>query len=216
MIPYRVVVADDQRDLAEDAAEGLNRVADMDVVALAHTGREALEQARAHQPDVVLMDLEMPGMDGIAATRILRSELPAVEVLVWTVWDDSRSLFEAYQAGAKGYLFKSASNAQIAAGIRATAQGEATIPAPLATAFRNEFERIARQNAALKELYSLLTPREIEVLIHLRQAEKNRQIAQALCITEEAVKKHVRSILDKLQVNTRIEAALLAQQRGLL
>ncbi len=216
MSVIRVVVADDRKALVEEVVDGLCPVSDIDIVAVAYNGMEAIEAAQRVRPDVVLMDLDMPGMSGIEATRHIRREMPECEVLVWTVMDDSRSLFEAYKAGAKGYLFKDAANAEIAEGIRMTARGEATIPPGLVTAMRDAFERIANQQAALRQLYSVLTMREVEVLARIGQGEKNRQIAQRLFITEEGVKKHVRAILDKLQVNNRIEAALVAQKSGLL
>lgn len=216
MSVIRVVVADDQKALVEEIADGLRPMSDIHIVGVAHDGAEAMKAAQRTRPDVVLMDLDMPVMNGIEATRQIRQEMPECEILVWTVLDDSRNLFEAYKAGAKGYLFKNAANAEIAEGIRMTARGEATIPPGLATDLRNAFERIANQQAALRQLYSVLTMREVEVLTHIGQGEKNRQIAQSLFITEEAVKKHVRAILDKLHVNNRIEAAVIAHKSGLM
>ena len=216
MPALRVVIADDQKLLVAEVADGLRAAQDIHVVGVAHSGAEVLDVAQQTRPDVILMDLEMPGMSGMEATRIIRAEMPECEVLVWTVLDDGHNLFEAYKAGAKGYLLKNAPNAEIAERIRATARGEATIPPGLATALRDAFERIAAQQAALRRLYSILTMREVEVLSHIGQGEKNRQIAQKLFITEEAVKKHVRAILEKLHVNNRIEAALVAQKSGLL
>ena len=216
MSVIRVVVADDHKTLVEDIADGLGPMSDIHIVGVAYSGVEAVERAQRTRPDVVLMDLDMPGMNGIEATRQIRLEMPECEVLVWTVLDDSRNLFEAYKAGAKGYLFKKATNAEIAEGIRITARGEATIPPGLVTALRDAFECITNQQTALRQLYSVLTMREVEVLTRIGQGEKNRQIAQNLFVTEEAVKKHVRAILDKLHVNNRIEAALIAQKSGLL
>ena len=216
MLALRVVIADDQKSLVEEVADGLRMAEDIQVVGVAHSGAEAIDVAQQTRPDVILMDLEMPGLNGIEATRQIRAEMPECEVLVWTVLDDSQNLFEAYKAGAKGYLFKSAANAEIAASLRATARGEATIPPGLATSLRDAFERIAVQQVALRRLYSILTMREVEILSHIGQGERNRQIAQNLFITEAAVKKHVRAILEKLHVNSRIEAALIAQKSGLL
>lgn len=212
----RVVIADDQKPLVEEVVDGLQSVEDIQIVGVAYGGVEAVRMARQTRPDVILMDMDMPDINGIEATQQIRTEMPECEVLVWTVLDDSQNLFEAYKAGAKGYLFKNASNAEIVESLRATARGEATIPPGLATSLRDAFERIANQQIALRQLYSILTMREVEVLSHIGQGEKNRQIAQKLFITEEGVKRHVRAILDKLHVNNRIEAALVAQRSGLM
>ena len=211
----RVVIVDDNQRIIDDLLDGLADTETLEIVGVGNNGQEAVEWVRRTRPEVVLMDLEMPVMDGIEATRIIREQISETEVLIWTVLEQSPALFRAYEAGARGYLMKNASNSEIEARIRATAQGEATIPPTMMTALRDEFERTRRQQRSLHEIYALLTPRESEVLRHIGRGEKNREIAQSLFITEEAVKKHLRSVFEKLNVSNRIEAAAIAQKIGL-
>jgi DNA-binding NarL/FixJ family response regulator len=189
---------------------------DMAVVGVAANGQEAVRIVRETMPDVVLMDLEMPVMSGIDAIRVIRREAPSVEVVVLTVLEDGKSLFEALKAGAKGYLLKKATPDEIAAAVRAVSRGESAIPPALVQRMSEEFDRIARQPAAMLKLFDLLTPAEMRVLKCVGEFKTNAQIAQELFITEGAAKNYITNILRKLEVNNRLEARLIAQESGLV
>lgn len=213
---WRLIVADDDASYARALADVLRAEPDLDVLGLATNGLEALTLARATLPDVVLMDLAMPVMGGLEATRRIKQELPTVEVLTLTVQDDDDALFGALQAGAKGYLLKDAPLDAIAPAVRAVAQKTGAIPPTLAARVLAEFSRLADHPQALRRLYSLLTRQEVEVLTLIGAAKTNVQISALLSVELTTTKKQVTSILKKLEVNNRTQAALIAQQSGLL
>lgn len=196
-------------------AQILNGEPDIEVVGTAANGQEAMQLAREHSPDVLLTDLRMPVMDGLSAIQRIKQESPRIEVCVLTVCEDDTSLFEALQWGAKGYLLKNATPEDVAEAVRKVASGESAIPPALAARVLQEFQRLTQQQDELQKLFRELTPREMDILRGLAAGESNKQIGQRLFLSEKTVRNYVSSILLKLEVNTRTEAALIATRSGL-
>jgi two-component system NarL family response regulator len=157
----------------------------------------------------------MPKLGGIAATQQIKDELPECAVVVLTLYQDDEYVFDAIKVGALGYVVKDAPPEEVVAAVRAAARGEGSLHPALVARVLAEFGRISRLRSAAKEVFAELTPREMEVLELLGQALRNREIAERLYISEKTVKNHISSILAKLQVNDRTEAALLAVRHGL-
>ena len=203
----RVLLVDDQQIIREGLGKLLQAKSDLEVVGEAENGQRAVEQTLSLQPDVVLMDVRMPVMDGVAATRTLQLQAPDVKVLVLTTFDDDEYVTQAMRYGAKGYLLKDTPSEELAQAIRLVDKGHthlgpglfekmmATTSAPIATA-PAEFDQ--------------LTPREQEVLQLIAAGYNNREIAQTLYIAERTVKNHVNSILRRLNLRDRTQAAILA------
>ena len=222
MPSLQVIIADDETSFAQGLSEALAYEPDIKVTATASNGRDAARLAVELLPDAMLMDLDMPVMSGIEAIRQIKREAPGVEIVVMTVFDDNAHLFEALQAGAKGYLLKNASPEEVAQAVRNVTQGQAAIPPALAARVLVEFQRLSGQVcglsgqvSGLQSLFSLLTRQETEVLRQLSQDKTNRQICEELCLEMVTVKKHVGNILKKLQANDRMHAALIARRNGL-
>jgi DNA-binding NarL/FixJ family response regulator len=204
----RVLIVDDHSVVREGLRMFLVRDPDLEVVGEAADGAEALEQARQLRPDVVVMDLLMPVLDGIAATRAIRRALPETEVLALTSVLASASVVEAIRAGAIGYLLKDAQAAELRRAIKAAAAGQVQL-SPQASAHLLGAIRTP-------ELPEPLTPREMDVLRLLAQGQSNKEIARALHLVEETVKSHVRHILAKLGVQSRTQAVLAAIRLGIV
>jgi DNA-binding NarL/FixJ family response regulator len=202
--PIRIVVADDHPVVREGLAAIIKRQPDMVVAAEATNGREALDYCLAHGADVVLMDLRMPVMDGVAATEALQRGSPHTRVLVLTTYDGDEDIYQALRAGARGYLLKDAFREELVEAIRAVHAGRRRIPPPVAA-------RLAGRVGAPE-----LTAREKDVLALIVKGKSNKEIGSALRITEGTVKGHVNSILEKLGVGGRTEAAIAAVQRGIV
>jgi DNA-binding NarL/FixJ family response regulator len=210
-----VLLAEDETVLRVALAQLIGAEEGIDVVAVAGDGETAVNLARQWQPDVVLMDLGMPRLDGIAATRAIRELLPACAIVVLTIHSDDEHVFGAIKAGATGYVLKSAPPDRTVEAIRAAAEGDCFLSPPLLTRVIAEFNRLSGLRAAAKEVFAELTRRELEILELLGQGLRNRDIAQHLFVSEKTVKNHVSSILAKLHVNDRTEAAILANRHGL-
>ncbi len=215
MSEVRLLIAEDEATVLRLLAITLAAQEGIRIVAQALDGEQAVALARQHRPTVCLMDLSMPRMDGIAATRVIKEELPGCAVVVLTVHRDDEHLFSAIKAGACGYLLKDASPEEIAEAIRAAARGEGFLDRSLVSRVMAEFSRLSRQREAGKEAFAELTRRELEVLEFLGTGLKNRDIAERLYVSEKTVKNHVYRIFTKLQLNDRTEAALLAARHGL-
>ncbi len=215
MTVTRIGIVDDHRPYALALADSLTSEADVAVVGIAGDGAEALRLAETAGLDVLLMDLEMPVMDGITATRRLKERFPSVEVLVLTVFDDGAHLFQALQAGARGYLLKNAEPHTVAQAVRDVMAGGAALPPMLAGLVLSEFSRLTGSAAERERVYKALTRQETEVLKGLSRRLTNEQIGAELCLEMTTVKKHVGNILKKLEVNNRREAAQIAQTLGL-
>ena len=208
----RVLVADDHPAFRRGLELMLAGVDDVEIVGLAETGTQAVEMAQALSPDVVLMDLRMPDLDGIEATRrVTRMEAPPA-VVVLTMFEDDDSVFAAMRAGARGYLLKGADEDEILRAVRASAAGEAIFGPEVATRVITHFSR-GRESAP--PAFSSLTEREREVLQLIAAGKGNATIAHELAISLKTVRNHVSNILTKLQVSDRSAAIVKARQAGL-
>jgi DNA-binding NarL/FixJ family response regulator len=207
-MPIRILLVDDHSVVREGLRMFLRRDPELDVVGEAANGAEAVEMARALRPDVVLMDLVMPVMDGIAATAALRDELPATEVVALTSVIESESVVSAMKAGAIGYLLKDTQAPELRRAIKAAAAGEVQLSAQ-ASAY-------LRQHMRFPDTHQPLTERETQVLHLLAQGLSNKDIARALQVVEDTVKTHVAHILEKLGVQSRTQAVLAAIRLGLV
>ena len=219
-IPSRIVVADDHPLLRDALTRALDAQPDFKVVGEAVDGWEAVELCRRLQPDLVLMDVRMPRIDGLAATRQIKREFPRTIVLVLTAVEDPSHLSEALKAGAAGYLLKGATIAEIVGAIRKVLVGETPLDQEVAKRLLMRLieeegpeQEAARKNGALLEL---LSPRETEALRLAARGYTNQQIARELLISVSTVKKHLRNVISKLGVSDRTQAAVRAAELGVL
>src|SRR5437762_13091507 len=189
----------------------------IDVVAEAEDGQDAIAKSEEFAPDVVLMDVRMPRVSGIEATRTIRDVIPTAKILMLTVSDEEDDLFDAIKAGANGYLLKEISIEEVADAIRSVVQGQSLISPSMASKLLNEFNTLAKQADEKPRLQApRLTTRELEVLKLVAQGMSNRDVAEALFIAENTVKNHVRNILEKLQLHSRMEAVVYAVREKIL
>ena len=217
MSPVRVLLVDDQAMFREGLRTLFSVQPDLSVVGEAANGEEAIEFAAGLQPDVVLMDLRMPVLDGASATRRIAENHPECRVIVLTTFDDDEAVFEGLRAGAVGYLLKDASSEKLFEAVRAAARGESFLSPSVAAKVVSEFTRLSsRAIARSQELVEPLTERELEVLHVVTTGATNKEIARALVITEGTVKNHLTSIYGKLGVTDRTQAALKAREIGLI
>ncbi len=207
-MPIRVLIVDDHGVVRQGLRMYLSLEGDVEIVGEGRNGEEALALAQRLKPDVVLMDLLMPVMDGIKATAAIRREMPDVEVIALTSVLEDAAVAEAVRVGAVGYLLKDTESAELIRAIRAAASGQVYLT-PVA------LERLMRDVGAPQSLQEPLTAREIDVLRLLAQGRSNREISKALSITDQTVKSHVSHILGKLGVCSRTQAALYAIEAGL-
>ena len=212
----RVLLADDQALFREGIRMLLSVQPDIEVVGEASDGEEAIQLAAKLRPTVVLMDLQMPRLDGVEATRLLRDSLPDCRVIVLTTFEDDEYVFDGLRAGAVGYLLKDTSAEALVQAIRAAARGEAFIQPSVAAKVVAEFSRLADQVPRADPLAETLSDRELQVLRLIAKGATNREIASTLVIAEGTVKNHVTSILGKLGVRDRTQAALIAKEIGLI
>jgi two-component system NarL family response regulator len=212
----RVLICDDHALFRRGLMMVLEEEDDIEVLAEAANGAEAVELAQALAPDVVLMDVRMPRMDGITATGLILEAIPTANVIMLTVSDEEDDLFEAMKAGAAGYLLKEISIEEVGRSVRAVHQGQRLVTPSLATKLITEFAGIARRGAARGLEAPQLTPRELDVLRHVAEGASNRAIGAQLGISENTVKNHVRNILEKLRLHSRMEAVLYAMRENLL
>lgn len=215
MSTIRVLVVEDEPLLRSSLVHLLNAESDIEVVGAAQNGKQAVSDAIELKPDVILMDLEMPVMNGIEATRQIKDKLPDAILVVLTVSSDENSLFSAIKAGAISYVVKDANIERILEVIRSASRGEGYIHPPLVPQVLGEFSRLSTKAQSDRELFKELTRREVEVLELIGQGCRNREIGSRLFISERTVKNHVTNILAKLHVNDRTEAALIAAKHGL-
>jgi DNA-binding NarL/FixJ family response regulator len=214
-MPIRILLADDQALFREGLHTLLSIQPDLDIVGEAANGEEALRLAATLRPDVVLMDLQMPVLDGVAATQALKSRQPDVRVIVLTTFDDDEYVFEGLRAGAVGYLLKDTPSDRLVEAIRRTARGESFLEPSIAAKVVAEFARLSARPPA-DPAVEPLSSREIEVLRWIARGASNREIAASLVIAEGTVKNHITNILAKLSAEDRTEAAAKAKDLGLI
>ena len=200
----RVMIVDDHPIVREGLSAVLHPLADMCVVAETGSGEEAVAAFREHQPDVTLMDLRMPQMDGLEAIQAIREEYPAARILILTTYDGDENIYRALKAGAKGYLLKTAPHAELLNAIRMVQSGQSYLPAAIAAQLAERMNR------------PLLTARELAVLEQVASGSSNQEIGSALFITEGTVKAHINRILHKLGVTDRTQATISAINRGIV
>jgi DNA-binding NarL/FixJ family response regulator len=213
MDTIHVLIADDHQLFRDGLKALLQSAADTEVVGEAATGQEAMDLAAESQPDVILMDLQMPDMDGIEATRHIVRTSPHINVLMVTMFEEDQSVFAAMRAGARGYVLKGAKHEEMLRAIRAAASGEAIFSPSIAARMMNFFA--ASRNVIPEEVFSDLTDREREILTLIARGETNVEIAQALTISIKTVRNHVSNIFGKLQVADRAQAVIRAREAGL-
>ncbi|MEV6010634.1 response regulator transcription factor [Streptomyces sp. NPDC051976] len=221
MTALRVVVADDQASVREGLVLMLDLLPDIDVVGSAANGEEALDQVAEHRPDAILLDLHMPVMDGIEATRRLTAEHPEVAIVVLTTYADDRSVLETLRAGARSYLTKDADRLHIAQTLHSAVAGlsvlhpqvQATLLAAASAAAAREEEAVAAERP--RELPDGLTRREAEILTLIARGLTNSEIAGALFLSHNTVKTHINRVFTKTGSRDRVAAAQYAQRHGL-
>lgn len=211
--PIRLLVADDHPGFRSGLRSLLATVSDIELIGEAAGGDEVVTLAADLQPDVVLMDLNMPGLDGIAATRQVVSTSPHIAVLVLTMVDDEAAVFDALRAGARGYILKGATRTELARAVRAVASGEAIFGPDVARRLMAFFA--APRSAVLAPAFPELTDREREILELIARGTSNQQITDRLVLSPKTVRNHVSNIFSKLQVRDRAEAIVRAREAGL-
>jgi DNA-binding NarL/FixJ family response regulator len=209
----KIIICDDQAVVRDGLELLLNLEKDIEVLGTARDGAEALELVENVQPDLVLMDLKMPGMNGIEATRQIRAKFPQVKVLVLTTYDDDEWVFDAIRSGASGYLLKDTPREKVIEAVLGTAGGKSFVDPAVAGKLLDKVSSRGTQPSSL--LTEQLTAREVDVLRLLAKGLSNAEIAGQLHLSEGTVRNHVSAILDKLGVSDRTQAAVIAIQHGL-
>ena len=200
----RILSVDDHPLLREGIAAMIRSQRDMELVAEASTAKEGLERFRQHQPDITLMDLRLPDMSGVDAMAAIRTEFPNARIIVLTTFEGDVEIQRALEAGARGYLLKTMPPGELVEAIRQVHAGKKRIPPAVAAQLAEHVSDEA------------LTPREVEVLRHIAQGNRNKDIAERLFISEETVKVHVKHVMDKLGASDRTEAVAIGIRRGII
>lgn len=217
MKTIKILLVDDQPLFREGLRTLLSVHPDFEIVGEAGNGKEAISLVQSSGASVVLMDLQMPILDGVAATRRLRVEHPDCRVIVLTTFDDDEMVFDGLRAGAVGYLLKDAPSEKLAEAIRVAASGETFLQPSVAGKVVAEFARLSRKTTEHSNFHNeLLSERELEILRLIGKGDSNREIADALFLAEGTVKNHVTNILGKLHVRDRTQAAIKAKDSGLI
>lgn len=213
----RLLIADDHALFREGLQALFSATPGIEVVGEATTGEESIAIALKVRPEIVLMDINMPGVNGIEATRRILQANPTIGVIMVTMLEDDASLFSAMRAGARGYVLKGAHHQELLQTIRAVASGQALFGAPIAARILGFFQDIAADKGATlpREVFPELTPRELEVLELIAQGANNSQIAEKLVVTDKTVRNHITSVFSKLQVADRAQAIIKARDAGL-
>ena len=217
MTSIKILLVDDQPLFREGLRTLLSVHSDFEIVGEAGNGEEAIRMVGSNRPSVVLMDLQMPVLDGVAATHRLHKEYPECRVIVLTTFDDDEMVFDGLRAGAIGYLLKDAPSEKLAEAIRVAARGETFLQPSVAAKVVAEFARLTRKTAERSSsLIEPLSERELEILRLITRGASNREIADNLFLAEGTVKNHVTNILGKLGVRDRTQAAIKAKDIGLI
>ena len=213
MEPIHVLIADDHSLYREGARKMLSVASDIEIIGEATSGEEAIGQALALQPDVILMDLKMPGINGIEATRRILYASPRIGVLVLTMFETDETVFAAMRAGARGYLLKDADQEEVVRAVKAVNRGEAIFSPAIAERLIHYFAALRPSTADLA--FPELTDREREILHLIAQGHSNSEIAERLLLRTKTVQNHVSNIFSKLQVSDRAQAIVRARDAGL-
>ena len=212
MTPARLLLADDHRMFRQGLRELIERKTDFEVVGEARTGREVLEQIETLRPEIILLDIQMPELDGIAVARQLATSHPAIKIIMLTMYRQDQHLLDAIKAGVKGYLLKDADAEELLAVLQRVVQGESALdPALTAQVFA-----AVRSPAAAPSILETLTGRELDILRLVASGHDNRAIAAQLFLAEKTVGNRLSEIFQKLNVTNRTQAALLAVQQGVI
>lgn len=213
----KILIVDDQALFREGLRTLLSIYDDFEVVGEAANGEEALRLAIQLHPDVVLMDLRMPVLDGVRATTLLKESLPSCKVIVLTTFDDDELVFNGLRAGAIGYLLKDVSSNKLVEAIRSASRGEYFLLPAITAKVIAEFSKIPRSTSnRASEMADALSPREMEILLLVASGDSNKEIAEKLVISEGTVKNHLSSILSKLNARDRLQAVIRARELGLI
>jgi two-component system NarL family response regulator len=215
--PIRVLVVDDHALFRRGLQMVLGAETDIEVVGEASDGAEALKVAAETTPDIVLMDVRMPKRGGIDATTAIKDAVPSTKIIMLTISDEEADLYDAIKAGAMGYLLKEISIEEVASAVRAVYNGQSLISPSMASKLLTEFATMVRKDDERQQVPTpRLTEREMEVLKLVAKGMNNRDIAKKLFISENTVKNHIRNILEKLQLHSRMEAVVYAVREKLL
>jgi len=210
--PIRIVIADDHPIVRQGLAAVLEQEEDFKVVSQAGNGLEAVAQARELRPDIILMDLQMPEMDGVEAIQKIKEEAPNIGIIILTTYDTDDYIFRGIEAGARGYLLKDSPPGEVLNAIRAVYKGESLIQPRVASRLLDRFSQLSRA----PDTGDVLSPREVEVLQLMAKSTVNKEIATELLIGESTVKTHIVHIFNKLGVKGRTEAVAEASRRGII
>lgn len=214
--PLRILLVDDHTIFRQGILFGMTQRSDFLVVGEAKDGLEAIVMAREAKPDIIIMDISMPNCSGLEATRQIKNELPSIKILILTVSDTEDDMFEALKVGADGYLLKNLQARELYQMLHIIAKGEVLLSGSVARKIIDEFSKRTTREQDNSEIKDLLTTRELQVLELITTGITNNEIASALVISEGTVKNHLKSILEKLHLRNRTEAAVYAVRRGLV
>ena len=215
MSKIRLILADDHAVVRSGLRMLLEAQSDIEIIGEAESGTEAVDLVESLKPDIILMDIQMPGISGIEATKLIREIVPGTAVLALTMHEDDQYFFEMLHAGASGYVPKRAAPDDLLTAIRTVARGEVFLYPSLATRLVQDYVRRGEDTEKSKA-YGELTPREHEVLIHIAEGQSNAEIAQQLVISVKTVDRHRENIMRKLNMHNRIELVKYAIKRGLI
>ncbi len=212
----KVLIVDDHCVVREGISSILSIVDGIEVVGEAKDGQEAIEQARELLPDVVLIDISMPRMDGVAATRAIKNEHPHMGIVALTMYEEDQYIYDMIRGGATGYLLKNTDSSELIKAIQAVFRGESMINPSVASKILSEFSQLSEGKGRRTRSDHDLTDRELSVIRLLAEGKTNKEIANALDLSEKTVKNHVRNIFHKLHAYDRTHAAMLALRKGLI
>ena len=212
MESIRLLIVDDHPVVREGISAMMETQPDLQVVAEAANGLEAVQLAQEHRPDVVLMDLQMPVLDGVQAIRRIKEQCPEIQVIVLTTYDSDEYIFRGIEAGARGYLLKGATREEVFSAVRAAKRGESLLQPVVASKLVERYTQLAKRSQDDEGL----SDREMEVLRLMAEGARNKEIASKLCVTEKTAKAHVSNILQKLNAADRTEAVTSALRKGII